>query len=734
MDNNRSNRSIGELGPGWVAPPNHSRESERLAAVAETALVGRPPDNQHQDVVRLAAQLCGTPIAAVSLVDADRQWFSGSHGLPVRETPRSMSFCAHAILGEAPLIVPDATLDDRFSGNPLVTGELNIRCYAGVPLVGADGLPLGGLCVIDTRARKFTPHQIESLKTLAELVSSQLTGLRRDRQLAAQNRVKDELYGRLTKIASCLPGVIYQFRLRPDGTSCFPYASARMREIYGVTPEQVRYDASPVFTVIHSDDLARVSDSIDESARTLNDWKCEFRVRLENGTDRWLLGHSVPEREPDGSILWHGFIKDISDRKRTQTAMESLNADLDRARQQAEAASRSKSAFLANMSHEIRTPLTAILGYADLLLEGRGSDAPPSSSVQSLETIRNAGTHLMAIINDILDLSKIEADRMALENIDTSPITILRDVVDLLRPKAVGKGITLSAELTTPVPTRIVSDPTRLRQILMNLTGNAIKFTEAGGVSISMGVSEDATGSHLLITVTDTGLGMTADAASRLFTPFGQGDETTTRRFGGTGLGLTICHRLARLMGGNIELTRTAVGLGSSFRLSMPLTVGAGSTTVSSFDEAPKVAPIIPATPRLAGRILLAEDGPDNQRLISFHLRKAGAIVEIAGNGRVALEMLRSAATAGKPFDLLLTDIQMPEMDGYTLTRTLRNEGNQLPIVALTAHALPEDRSRCLSSGCNAYLSKPIDKASLLATCSQWITRPETAPALPEAA
>jgi signal transduction histidine kinase/ActR/RegA family two-component response regulator len=410
-----------------------------------------------------------------------------------------------------------------------------------------------------------------------------------------------------------------------------------------------------------------------------------------------------------------------------QTAAERRLAEEFRAaRDAAEAANRTKSAFLANMSHEIRTPLTAILGFTDLLREDGNLAAAPERRVQAIDTIRNAGQHLLTVINDILDLSKIEADKMTVERIETPLVGVLHEVESLMRSRAAGKGLSLCFEFSTPVPEFIISDPTRLRQILLNLAGNAVKFTEVGGVTIIAGAGEVDGAARLVIDVDDTGPGMTGEQAARLFQAFGQADETMTRKFGGTGLGLTICRRLASLMGGEVKLVRTEPNKGSCFRLVLPLEAAPGAAMIERCEAvaAPKLFEQEPvAVELLRGKVLLAEDGPDNQRLIVFHLRKAGATVEVADNGQIALEMLEKAQAEGTPFDLLLTDVQMPQMDGYTLARTLRQRGSTLPIVALTAHAMAEDRKACLDAGCDDYASKPIDRARLIATCAEWINK-----------
>ncbi len=445
-------------------------------------------------------------------------------------------------------------------------------------------------------------------------------------------------------------------------------------------------------------------------------------LRTSDVEERYLLGQGQPRRDADGRIVGlYGTVRDITEQVLSEHR-------LSEAMKHAEAATRAKSEFLANMSHEIRTPLTAILGYADLLHEDGDVSHAPQRRLDSIDTIRNAGQHLLTVINDILDLSKIEADKMTVETIDTPIVQLLREVKSLMRPRAHAKGIILNAVLATPVPDRIMGDPTRLRQILMNLIGNAVKFTECGSVRLTASVQQGPDAAKLVLQVQDTGPGMTPEQAARLFAAFSQADITVTRQHGGTGLGLTISRRLARLMGGEVSIAWTLPGKGSCFQLEIPLVAVAGSALVSDFDSVQSHQPIEAnaVSTTLQGSILLAEDGPDNQRLISFHLRKAGAEVSIADNGRIALGMIETAAASGKPFDLLLTDMQMPEMDGYTLARTLRQHGSTMPIVALTAHAMAEDRKKCTDAGCDDYASKPIDKLALLRTCAQWMNNART--------
>ena len=377
----------------------------------------------------------------------------------------------------------------------------------------------------------------------------------------------------------------------------------------------------------------------------------------------------------------------------------------------AEAANRAKSEFLANMSHEIRTPMTAIVGFADILLQG----PTESEALESAHIIQRNGEHLLSIINDILDLSKIEAGSQSVEYSICLPRQIVADVVGTMKVRADAKGLPLTIEYIGKIPESVETDPVRLRQILVNIIGNAIKFTEAGSVRVAVQCNAGSDGEALLrFDVIDTGIGMSERELGRLFQPFSQLDSSAHRKFGGTGLGLAICKRLADMLGGNISV-KSAPGQGSTFSV----TVAVKLPGEPLLDSRPSAAaePDLPAAIRsrkLNCRILLAEDGPDNQRLIALVLRKAGAEVVVAENGNEAFTLALAAERENGPFDMVLMDMQMPVMDGYETTRLLRKAGFSKPIIALTAHAMMEDRRKCLDIGCDDYISKPVDLEKLL--------------------
>ncbi len=371
------------------------------------------------------------------------------------------------------------------------------------------------------------------------------------------------------------------------------------------------------------------------------------------------------------------------------------------ARESAQAANQLKSQFLANMSHEIRTPLTAIIGYADVLLE---SGELKKSQTNLVQPIERSGKHLLRVINDILDLSKIEAGEMKLEQIPVSPPEVLAGVESLMAVKAAEKDLRFRVRYETPVPESFQADPTRLKQILLNLCGNAIKFTKQGEVTIT--AAYDRKTQRIVFRVRDTGIGLTEKEIARIFNPFSQADASTTRKFGRTGLGLTIVKELAENMGGEISCV-SEKGHGSEFALELPAESDVDMRLIDAAQARIKSADAVNAAttvPRLRGQVLLAEDSPDNQRLITMHLERAGATVTLATNGQEAVE--HALVT---DFDLILMDIQMPVLDGKAAASLLRNAGYASPIVALTANVMREDIEEYLGLGMNAVLAKPIE-------------------------
>jgi signal transduction histidine kinase/DNA-binding response OmpR family regulator len=411
------------------------------------------------------------------------------------------------------------------------------------------------------------------------------------------------------------------------------------------------------------------------------------------------------------TVTFLGMAAAITERRRMGEALRE-------AKEAAQAASRIKTEFLANVSHEVRTPLTAIVGFAELLADPElGADERQGLA----EKIRSNGIHLLHVLSDILDVSKIEAGRMTVERIPCSPLALVAEVVAAVRPQGIAKGLSVDLECGGAIPEQILSDPTRLRQILLNLLTNAVKFTHAGGVRVvvSMPDGPPTPRPSLRFEVRDTGIGIAAEAQASLFTPFTQADPSMTRRFGGTGLGLAIAKRLAMQLGGDLTV-ESAPGEGATFVLTVETGPLEGVPPVD--DPAPAPGANVGSrlrperTPSLRGRILVAEDVPDTQELIALHLRRAGAEVEIARNGLEACELCIAAAAARQPFDVVLMDMQMPVLDGYQATALVRRRGYAGAVIALTAHAMEDSRERCLRAGCDDFLTKPIDRDALIAT------------------
>ena len=409
---------------------------------------------------------------------------------------------------------------------------------------------------------------------------------------------------------------------------------------------------------------------------------------------RYIHAEYVPDHSDTEGVRGYFSLKqDITDYQRFSAALEA-------AKQVAEDASRAKSDFLANMSHEIRTPMSAILGYTDLLQ----SHIADPDDLACIDAIRRNGKHLMELLNDILDLSKVESGKLQAERLRISPGGLLRDVVDSVRVRAQERGLSLQLTHDGPLPTTIESDPTRLRQILLNLLSNAIKFTEEGGVRVVVRLLSEQ---HLLeVTVSDTGIGIPNDRAEQLFEPFTQADTSITRQFGGTGLGLAITRRLVQLLGGEITVD-SRVGVGSSFRF----TVATGPLTdvpLASDEPTDDLTPA-PSVSLKGKHVLVVDDRRDMRYLLQAYLEEAGAVVTTAPNGAAALEQVKEH----DGFDTIVLDMQMPEMDGYAAARKLRDGGFRGRIIALTAHAMKGVRERCLEAGCDEYLTKPVDRVRL---------------------
>ena len=822
-------------------PETPENESDRLAALNRYKILDTLPEQVYDNLVQLASHICGTPIALISLVDRDRQWFKSRVGIDATETSREISFCGHAVAEKAILHIPDTKEDARFSDNPLVVGEPKIRFYLGVPLITPDNYALGTLCVIAPHPKQLTPQQIKQLEMLSHLVVSQLElRLAEETSRLLVSVVESSNDAIVTNnfdgiITSWNPAAERLFGYSVDevlGKSIFMMIPSdrvqeemifiehvkrgeRMENFESIrlhkdgSPRDVSFSISPLIdaigTVVGASKIARDITAIKQSQSQLrditnalnntalvaitdvngtitfaNDKFCEIskysREELIGQNHRILnSGHhphnffanmwkeiasgkiwqgEIKNRTKDGCFYWVDttiipFINDRGNPYQYLSVRQDIT-NLKRNESKLMQAIRLKDEFLANMSHELRTPLNAILGMSESLQE---QILGPINTRQSdaISMIEKSGEHLLSLINDILELSKIESGKLELDIEKVAIEQLCKSSLSFVKQQAFKKQIQINVKLSQDLGEMIL-DQRRMRQVLINLLTNAVKFTATGGKvtlevyyeplemafvehkSLKAILQPNSTdwkyedcdlknSRYLCFSVTDTGIGISPADQEKLFQPFVQIDSKLNRQYEGTGLGLALVKRIVELHGGNVRL-RSKLNEGSCFTVRLPYICQAPNTegispTHSSiapktntkgisqsdnksdiasekFDDRKVVNPPL---------ILLAEDNEANIMTVSSYLKAKEYRVIIAQNGVEAI-----AITKEKRPDLILMDIQMPVMDGLTAIAQIRLDPSliDIPIIALTALAMETDRDRCLAVGANEYMSKPI--------------------------
>jgi signal transduction histidine kinase/DNA-binding response OmpR family regulator/CHASE3 domain sensor protein len=511
---------------------------------------------------------------------------------------------------------------------------------------------------------------------------------------------------RMEDLAQSLPGAVFQYR-RHAGVGKYEFLSRGTKLLRGVDIDQAMADPEVILGTILDGDRQALHATLERCELTMQQMEYDFRVVDAAGAIRWMRVASSPRRDADGSVLWTGHWEDITRRK----AME---RELHAAKEAADAASRAKSTFLATMSHEIRTPMNGVLGSLELL----SLTKLDTEQKHTLEVIRESGRSLLRIIDDILDFSKIEAGKLDLRPAPVSVADIVERVHNIYAGNASGKGLLMTRACDRRISPALTVDPLRLQQILNNFVSNAIKFTQAGEVSISAELLDRADGMETVrFAVSDTGIGISEQAQQRLFKPFSQANEGTSQQFGGTGLGLSICNRLAGMMGGSIEM-RSRPGQGTKIILVLQLPIAEEAPralhAASDAATAPRRAPPgVDEAQREGTLILIVDDHPINRMVLQKQVNALGYAAEVASDGVEALDKWSSGRYAA-----VITDCNMPEMNGYELARHIRecelsNMHQHTPIIACTANALGGEVEKCLAAGMDAHLAKPIDLSQL---------------------
>ena len=684
-------------------------EIKRLQALLSYNILDTSPEEEFENLVKLISHICHTPIALISLVDDKRQWHKAKTGLTQSEAPRAETFCQYTIQQEGIMEIPDARQDERVKNNIHVTAEGGIRFYAGIGLKASNGCKIGTVCVVDTVPKELTDDQRQALRLVADQTMVLLEARKKNKELSDKleeilnNKIKDtqkQLIQKETEYNLLLRAIkksnaVVEFS--PEGI--IKSINDNFLKIIGYSREEI---VGNHYNFLLNDDQKENYTKLWSSLRKGKFYAGRLRRKHKDGSLVYIQASYNPITNQQNEV-----IKVITIAQDITSEIEAEKS-LKRSKELAEKLNVQKDTFIANMSHEIRTPIHAILGFTELLLE-QEEDSIKESYMQSVKT---AGDNLLYIINDILDLSKIEAGIIQLDKEPFDLLLTIKNVFAILHLKAHQKKLSFTYHIGSEVVPALIGDKNRLTQILINLLGNAIKFTPSGSVRLSVNQLGRENGkTNLEFKVVDTGIGVPKGKLETIFDRFSQAEEDTGRNFGGTGLGLNISQQLIKRQGGSIQVESEG-GKGSVFIFNLPFEVGKKEA------EANVAEPVAVSVRMAVGKILLCEDNELNQKLVKAILTEKGYSVDLAENGEKGVQLLNN-----RNYDLILMDIQMPLMDGYEATRRIRQEmGFTVPIVALTANFLISERAKCLQTGMNDYLAKPFTKEEILAKVDHWVS------------
>ncbi|GAB2760563.1 GAF domain-containing hybrid sensor histidine kinase/response regulator [Salinimicrobium soli] len=683
------------------------QEIERLKTLLSYNILDTPPEEDFDNIARMISIICETPVALISMMDHNRQWFKAKVGMEDNEVIREETFCQYTIRQSSLLEIPDATLDERVKNSPFVTQDNGIRFYAGIPLTASNGYNIGTVCVADNKPRKLSESQKEALDLLSKQVMYLIESRKKNRQLSTE---LEQVLNKKIEAAQ------RSFKQKEAEYNHLLAAIKLSNSVVEFSPQGEILQANEIFLNVMGYDEKELRGKsheilIFEEERILNTgfWNDlekgkfkggRYRRRHKNGSDIWYQATYNPILNLEQEVV--KVIKIAQDITSEIEAAQTLQ----KAKEAAESLNVQKDNFIANVSHEIRTPIHAILGFTGLLLE----EEQEESKLSYLRSVKTAGDNLLFLVNDILDLSKIDAGLIQMDSAPFSPAEVVENVFSILHLKAQEKNIGLDLNFGPEVPGHLMGDRNRLSQILINLVGNAIKFTEKGRVELEVAVKKELHGVYYVeFKVKDSGTGIPKDKLETIFQRFSQADEGISRKYGGTGLGLNISRQLVEKQEGSMEVA-SEPGKGSVFSFTIPyrkaeIVEKDAPGNAEQLDE------------NCFGRILLCEDNELNQRLVRVLLSEKGYTVDIAENGRKGLEYF-----AALDYDLVLMDLQMPEKDGFQTTREIRQKfGSKVPVVALTANFMLVERERCFAAGMNDYLSKPFTKNELLQVIQKWV-------------